>query len=59
MPLVHNALSLVYVGKLAKPVSASAKEDVFVITQSLHDSLKSPGTAEHSFVWQERRQATT
>ena len=49
IPLVHKALSLVHEGKLARPASASAKEDVYMISQSLHDVLKSPGTAEDLF----------
>ena len=52
---VHKAQSLVHGCKLAKPVSASAKEDVYLISQSLHDVLKSPATARHSFVWQHPR----
>ena len=47
-----------HAGKLAKPVSASAKKDVYMTSQSLDDILQMPGTAEHSFVWQERRVAT-
>ena len=56
--LIHNALSLVHAGKLTKPVSASAKGDVYIISQALDDVLKSPWTAEHSFVAQEPRKAT-
>ena len=49
IPLVHNAQSLVHAGKLAKPVLASAKEDVYMNSQSLGDVLKSPGTARAFF----------
>ena len=56
--LVHNELSFVHAGKLATPVSVSAKEDLCMIPQSLDDVLNSPGTAEHSFVWQDGCDAT-
>ena len=57
-PLVQNVLSLVYAGKLARPVLAFAKKDVYMISQSSDDVLKSLGTAQHSFVWEERCVAT-
>ena len=58
IPLVHNTLSLMHTNKVTKPVSASAKEDFYMIRQSLDDVLKSPAPAEHSFVRQKGREAT-
>ena len=50
IPLAHNVLSLIHAGKLTKPFSASAKEDFCMISRSLDDVLKSPGTTKHSCV---------
>ena len=56
--LVHDALSFVHAGKLATPVSVSAKEDLCMFSQSLDNVLNSPGTAERSFVRQDGCEAT-
>ena len=58
LPLLHNALHLMHSGKPKRAMASAIKEDVFLILSALGEALKRPGTAEQSFVWQDKRQTT-
>ena len=58
LPLLHNALHLMHSGKPKKAMALAIKEDVFLISSALKEALKRPGSAERSFVWQDKTQTT-
>ena len=56
--LLHNALHLMHSRKPKKAMASAIKEDVFLISSALEEALKRPGSAEQSFVWQDKTQTT-
>ena len=58
LPLLHNALHLMQSGKPKRAMASAIKEDVYLISSTLEEALKRRGSAEQSFVWQEKTQTT-
>ena len=58
LPLLHNASHLMHSGKPKRAMASAIKEDVILISSALEEALRRPGSAEQSFVWQDKMQTT-
>ena len=58
LPLLHNALHLMHSEKSKWAMASAIKADVFLISSVLEEALKRHGSAEQSFVWQDKTQTT-
>ena len=58
LPLLHNALHSMHSRKPKRAMTSAIKEDVILISLALGKALKRPGSAEQSFVWQDKTQTT-